>query len=119
MTAAQAGELVNRHPQYCKDVRPEIQRYAELLLDWNRTVNLTGARTMEEVLAQIAAGDKVLVGSVQLELKPLPSVDFSGSSMFEVPWGQLSAAVMIATAPVVVLVLLFERRIVSGLTRER
>jgi 16S rRNA (guanine527-N7)-methyltransferase len=41
-------------------VRPEIQRYAEMLLDWNRSVNLTGARTMEEVLAQIAAGDALL-----------------------------------------------------------
>jgi len=39
---------------------PEIQRYAEMLLDWNRSVNLTGARTMEEVLAQIAAGDVLL-----------------------------------------------------------
>ena len=39
---------------------PEIQRYAQLLLDWNRAVNLTGARTMEEVLAQIAAGDVLL-----------------------------------------------------------
>ena len=60
MTAAQAGELVDRHHQYCKDVRPEIQRYADLLLDWNRAVNLTGARTLEEVLAQIAAGDVLL-----------------------------------------------------------
>ena len=41
-------------------MRPEIQRYAELLLDWNRAVNLTGARTMEQVLAQIAAGDVLL-----------------------------------------------------------
>lgn len=40
---------------------PEIQRYAQLLLDWNRSVNLTGARTMEEVLAQIAAGDALLL----------------------------------------------------------
>jgi 16S rRNA (guanine527-N7)-methyltransferase len=41
-------------------VRPEIQRYAEMLLDWNRSVNLTGARTMDEVLAQIAAGQALL-----------------------------------------------------------
>jgi len=41
-------------------VGPEIQRYAQLLLDWNRAVNLTGARTMDEVLAQIAAGDVLL-----------------------------------------------------------
>ena len=39
---------------------PEIQRYAQLLLDWNRSINLTGARTMEEVLAQIAAGNVLL-----------------------------------------------------------
>jgi 16S rRNA (guanine527-N7)-methyltransferase len=41
-------------------VGPQIQRYAELLLDWNRSVNLTGARTLEEVSAQIAAGDALL-----------------------------------------------------------
>jgi len=41
-------------------VSQQIQRYAELLLDWNRSVNLTGARTLEEVLAQIAAGDPLL-----------------------------------------------------------
>ena len=42
---------------------PESQRYAELLLDWNRSVNLTGARTIEDVLAQIAAGDALLAVS--------------------------------------------------------
>lgn len=41
----------------------------------------------------------------------------SGASLYDVPWGQLSAAVAIATAPLVLLVLLFERRITSGLTR--
>jgi len=41
----------------------------------------------------------------------------TGSSTFEVPWGQLSAAVVVATVPLVLLVLLFERRIASGLTR--
>lgn len=41
-------------------VRPEIQRFAEMLLEWNRSVNLTGARTMDEVLAQVAAGDALL-----------------------------------------------------------
>jgi 16S rRNA (guanine527-N7)-methyltransferase len=38
-------------------VRPEIERYAELLLEWNRTVNLTGARTIEQVEALIADAD--------------------------------------------------------------
>jgi multiple sugar transport system permease protein len=40
-----------------------------------------------------------------------------GASIYEIAWGQLSAAIVLATAPLVVLVLLFERRIVSGLTR--
>jgi 16S rRNA (guanine527-N7)-methyltransferase len=31
-----------------------LQRYGELLLEWNRSVNLTGARTAEEAAAQIA-----------------------------------------------------------------
>jgi 16S rRNA (guanine527-N7)-methyltransferase len=39
-------------------VSPPLQQYAQLLLDWNRTVNLTGAKTLEQVEAQIgqAAG---------------------------------------------------------------
>jgi 16S rRNA (guanine527-N7)-methyltransferase len=44
-------------------VQRETQRYAELLLEWNRSINLTGARTMEEILAQVAAGDALLAVS--------------------------------------------------------
>ncbi len=40
-----------------------------------------------------------------------------GASVHEIPWGQLSAAVVVATLPLVVLVFLFQRRIVGGLTR--
>jgi multiple sugar transport system permease protein len=39
------------------------------------------------------------------------------AALFEIPWGQLSAAIVVATLPLVFLVLLFERRIASGLTR--
>jgi ABC-type glycerol-3-phosphate transport system permease component len=35
---------------------------------------------------------------------------------YQVPWGQVLAAAVVATAPVAVLVLLFQRRIVQGLT---
>jgi 16S rRNA (guanine527-N7)-methyltransferase len=34
-----------------------LERYATLLLEWNRSANLTGARTLEEVEAQIANGE--------------------------------------------------------------
>ena len=35
---------------------------------------------------------------------------------YQVPWGQVLAAAIVATAPVAVLVLAFQRRIVQGLT---
>jgi multiple sugar transport system permease protein len=40
-----------------------------------------------------------------------------GASIYEIPWGQLSAAIVLATAPLVALVLAFQGRITSGLTR--
>jgi 16S rRNA (guanine527-N7)-methyltransferase len=35
-------------------VRPKVQQYAQLLLEWNRSINLTGARTLEQAEALIA-----------------------------------------------------------------
>ena len=35
---------------------------------------------------------------------------------YQVPWGQILAAAVVATAPVALLVLIFQRRIVAGLT---
>ncbi|WP_188455893.1 carbohydrate ABC transporter permease [Virgibacillus oceani] len=37
-------------------------------------------------------------------------------SQYSIPWGDISAATVIVTIPIVILVLLFQRRIVSGLT---
>lgn len=42
---------------------------------------------------------------------------FTGASQFEAPTGAISAAAIIVTIPVVLLVLLFQRQIVSGLTQ--
>jgi multiple sugar transport system permease protein len=41
---------------------------------------------------------------------------FTGESQFQRPAAAISAASVIVTIPVVVLVLLFQKRIVSGLT---
>ena len=41
---------------------------------------------------------------------------FSGSSSYEQPWGSIMAASMVVTVPLVVLVLIFQYRIVEGLT---
>ena len=35
-------------------MRPKVQQYAHLLLEWNRSINLTGAQTLEQVEALIA-----------------------------------------------------------------
>ncbi|MBQ0932140.1 carbohydrate ABC transporter permease [Ideonella sp. 4Y16] len=40
----------------------------------------------------------------------------SGASQYELPWGHIMAASVVVTLPVVALVLVFQRRIVSGLT---
>lgn len=50
--------------------------------------------------------------------RPVPAAlaFFTGASQFELPTGAISAAAVIVTIPVVVLVLLFQRRIVAGLT---
>jgi multiple sugar transport system permease protein len=50
--------------------------------------------------------------------RPVPAALglFSGASQFEDPTSLISAAAVIVTIPVVVLVLLFQRRIVAGLT---
>jgi multiple sugar transport system permease protein len=50
--------------------------------------------------------------------RPVPAALglFSGASQFENPTGAIAAAAVIVTIPVVLLVLLFQRRIVAGLT---
>ena len=47
---------------------------------------------------------------------PVAIALLSGASQFELPWGPIMAASVIVTVPVVALVLIFQRRIVSGLT---
>jgi multiple sugar transport system permease protein len=40
----------------------------------------------------------------------------SGTTLYEIPWGQIAAAVVVSTLPVVLLVLIFQRKILRGLT---
>ncbi|HTT11455.1 MAG TPA: carbohydrate ABC transporter permease [Burkholderiaceae bacterium] len=47
---------------------------------------------------------------------PVAIALITGSSQHELPWGNIMAASVIVTVPVVLLVLIFQRRIVSGLT---
>lgn len=47
---------------------------------------------------------------------PVAIALFSGASSFEVPWGVITAASVLVTVPLVVLVVVFQRRLVAGLT---
>jgi multiple sugar transport system permease protein len=50
--------------------------------------------------------------------RPVPAAIafFTGSSQFEIPLGSISAASVIVTVPLIALVLIFQKRIVAGLT---
>ncbi len=41
---------------------------------------------------------------------------FSGNTGYELPWGNIMAASVVVTIPLIVLVLIFQRRIIAGLT---
>lgn len=47
---------------------------------------------------------------------PVAIALLSGSTQYEIPWGNIMAASVIVTVPLVILVLIFQRKIVSGLT---
>lgn len=47
---------------------------------------------------------------------PVAIALISGGSQYELPWGPIMAASVVVTVPLVILVLIFQRKIVSGLT---
>ena len=47
---------------------------------------------------------------------PVATAQLSGASIFEIPYGPIAAATVLGTLPLVLLVLLFQRKIVQGLT---
>lgn len=47
---------------------------------------------------------------------PVAIAMFTGEQMFEIPWGDIMAAAVVVTIPLVILVLVFQQRLVEGLT---
>jgi multiple sugar transport system permease protein len=73
------------------------------------------------ILAFIAAWNDFLLAvtltsSREARTTPVAISQFTGSSQFEVPLGTQSAASVIISIPLIALVLLFQKRIVAGLT---
>ncbi len=48
---------------------------------------------------------------------PVGIAMLSGASVYEIPWGEINAAVMLTTVPVILLMALLQRWILEGLTR--
>jgi multiple sugar transport system permease protein len=73
------------------------------------------------ILTFIAAWNEFLLAttltsSTTARTVPVAISQFTGSSQFEVPLGTQSAASVVISIPLIVLVLLFQKRIVAGLT---
>jgi trehalose/maltose transport system permease protein len=73
------------------------------------------------LLAFIAAWNEFLFALTftltnSMRTVPVAIALISGASSFELPWGNIMAASVIVTVPLIVLVLIFQRKIVSGLT---
>jgi trehalose/maltose transport system permease protein len=70
-----------------------IGAWNEYLFSLSFTLNVDGGRTVQPVIAS-----------------------FSGQSTQEIPWGSIMAAAVVVTIPLILLVLVFQRKIVDGLT---
>ncbi|MBR7513543.1 carbohydrate ABC transporter permease, partial [Mycobacterium tuberculosis] len=73
------------------------------------------------LLAFIAAWNEFLFAltftlSNDMRTVPVAIALITGASMHELPWGNIMAASVIVTVPLIVLVLIFQRKIISGLT---
>lgn len=73
------------------------------------------------LLAFIAAWNEFMfaltfVNSNEARTVPVSISLLSGASQYELPWGKIMAASVIVTIPLIILVLAFQRKIVSGLT---
>ena len=83
----EGNDLVLNHPSVSRrHARFEPRGANWWIIDLKSTngVKVNGSLVTE---AQVNPGDKILIGSVQLELKRLPSVSFTPDSMFDNPSG--------------------------------
>jgi adenylate cyclase len=83
----EGNDLVLNHPSVSrKHARFESRNNHWFIVDLKSTngVKINGNLITE---SQVVPGDKILIGSVQLELKAQPSVEFTGNSMFDNPSG--------------------------------
>ena len=83
----EGNDLVLNHPSVSrKHARLEARGSEWWIVDLKST---NGVKVNTNLISEskVSAGDKILIGSVQLDVKAMPSVDFTGESMFDNPSG--------------------------------
>ena len=73
------------------------------------------------LLAFIAAWNEFLFAQTYTitpnrQTVPVAIANFGGASEHDLPWGSIMAASVVVTVPLIILVLIFQRKIISGLT---
>ncbi|MCU0525062.1 MAG: carbohydrate ABC transporter permease [Elainella sp. Prado103] len=100
----------------------KVDGYNTLQMLWQILLPLTlPALVTTGILAFIAAWNEFIfaltfITRESMKTIPVAVAQLSGTAVFEIPYGALAAATVVGTLPLVVLVLLFQRRIVQGLT---
>src|ERR1700674_968438 len=83
----EGNDVILNHPSVSRKharIEPRSDKWWIIDLKSTNGVKVNGELVTE---SPIRSGDKILVGSVQLEAKPQPSVNFSNESMFDNPQG--------------------------------
>jgi adenylate cyclase len=83
----EGNDLVLNHPSVSRRharIEPRDERWWIVDLKSTNGIKVNG-NIVEE--SQLSPGDKILIGSVQLDIKAMPTVDFNGDSMFDNPSG--------------------------------
>jgi ABC-type glycerol-3-phosphate transport system permease component len=111
---------------FFRDIPPELSEQAEV-------DGCTPVRALTSVIlplsapALVTAGLLIFIGAwneflfaytftSQASMRTVPVAIYYFGGIHEVPWGEISAASEIVSLPIIVLVLIFQRRIVQGLT---
>ena len=114
--------------QYFRSLPKELEEAAyvdgasPLTVFWEVLLPLTVPGMISTgLLAFIGAWNEFLFAltfTVTDTMKTVPVVisQFSGTSAYEQPWGSIMAASMVVTIPLIILVMIFQYRIVAGLT---
>jgi trehalose/maltose transport system permease protein len=114
--------------QYFRSLPKELEEAAyvdgasPLKVFWDILLPLTMPGLVSTgLLAFIAAWNEFLFAltfTVTDNMKTVPVVisQFAGTTAFEQPWGSIMAGSMVVTIPLVILVMIFQYRIVEGLT---